>query len=274
MTVPGAGRLRALFDKHGAHPTKALGQNFVIDPNTIGKIVSIAGVGADDDVIEFGAGAGSLTAGLAAAARSVIAIELDHTLIPVLREVASMPNVTIIEGDALELDLSGFQVTKLVGNLPYNSAAQMVIRTLESAPQIMSLTVMTQKEVGERLAAEPGSDAYSGASVLVRYFAEARVAARISRSVFWPAPNVDSVLVTITRRRPEPLCDYAAFRTVVRAGFTQRRKTLRNTMGLVLGDPIRAEGWIVSAGLDPSVRAETVDLDGFVALARSMPATS
>ncbi|MBK5228393.1 MAG: 16S rRNA (adenine(1518)-N(6)/adenine(1519)-N(6))-dimethyltransferase RsmA [Actinobacteria bacterium] len=274
MTVPGAGRLRALFDKHGARPTKALGQNFVIDPNTINKVVSIAGVGSDDDVLELGAGAGSLTAGLAAVARSVVAIELDASLLPVLREVASAPNVTIVEGDALDIDLSSFRANKLVGNLPYNSAAHMVIKTLEDAPGVRTLTVMIQKEVGERLVAQPGTDAYSVASVLVRYFADARIATRISRNIFWPVPNVDSVLVSIVRREGDAPCDYQAFRTVVRAGFTQRRKTLRNTMALVTGDAARAEEWIAGAGLDPSVRAETVGLDGFVALARLIPRTS
>ncbi len=270
MTIPGAGRLGELFAKHGARPTKSLGQNFVIDPNTIKKIVAVAGIGPEDDVLEFGAGAGSLTAGLAAVARSVTAVEIDERVIPILREVVGeMDNVKVVAADAMTIELASLHVNSLVGNLPYNIAAPLVIRALEEAPQIDSLTVMTQREVGERMAAGPGSKAYGSASVIVSYFADARVAARISRNVFWPVPNVDSVLVSIVRRDPRPEAEYARFQQIVRAGFAQRRKTLRNTLSSLVADGETAHRWITEAGLDPGARAETIPLEGFLALAQS-----
>lgn len=263
----GARRLRALLDAHGVRPSKALGQNFVIDPNTIRKVVEAAGLRGTEDVLEIGAGAGSLTVGLASAARRVIAVELDRRLLEVAREVtAPLSNVEVVAGDALELDLAPIAATRLVANLPYNVAATVVLRVLEEAPQIESLTVMTQREVGERLAAEPGSKVYGQTSVLAAYWATARVAARVSRRAFYPVPNVDSVVVLLERRARLPDVDRAAFYAVVKAAFGQRRKTLRNSLAALAGSAGAADGAVRAAGLPDMTRPEQVGLDGFVAL--------
>lgn len=267
----GARRLRELLDAHGATPRKALGQNFVIDPNTIRKVVEVAGVRGEDAVLEIGAGAGSLSLGLAATAGRVVAVEFDRALIPVLRAaVGGLDAVEIFEADALTLDYGAIEATKLVANLPYNIATPLVLKVLEEAPSIRTLAVMTQKEAGQRLAAVPGSKAYGAPSVLVAYSATARVAARVSRRAFYPVPNVDSVIVRLDRRAAEPPVPREPFARIVRAAFAQRRKTLRNNLTPVAGSATKAEAWIIKAGLDPGARAETVDLDGFVALAESL----
>ncbi|MEA2434874.1 MAG: rRNA (adenine1518-N6/adenine1519-N6)-dimethyltransferase [Actinomycetota bacterium] len=262
----GARRVGELLAKHGVRPNKALGQNFVIDPNTIRKVVETARLEPGDTVLEIGPGVGSLTRGLAGSAMRVIAVEIDERLIPVLQEGTSdLPNVEIVLGDALKADLGSFGATKLVANLPYNVAVPIVMRALETAPDITRLTVMAQREVGERLAASPGSKVYGAPSVLVRYYSEPLVVARIARNAFFPVPNVDSVLVELTRHEP-PNVEGAAFFAVVRAAFGQRRKSIRNSLGSLLG-PV-ADETIHAAGLDPSVRPEQLTLEGFVTLAR------
>lgn len=272
MTSPllGARRIRELFETHGIRPHKELGQNFVIDPNTIRKVVDVARLSEHDSVIEIGAGAGSLTLGLAAAAERVTAVEFDSRVVPALREsLAGVTNVDVVEADAMKLDFAAVDATSLVANLPYNIAVPLVSKVLEDAPQVSSLTVMTQREVGERLAARPGSKAYGQVSVLVAYRASARVAARISRNAFWPVPAVDSVLVRIDRRR-EADVDYAVFRRAVRTAFQQRRKTLRNTLSEVAGSPAAAEAVLAQANVEPAARPEAVDLDGWVAISESL----
>ncbi len=256
--------MRAAFEAHGLRPTKALGQNFVIDPNTIRKVVDVAGVQKTDRVLEIGAGAGSLTLGLAAVADKVTAIEFDHRLLPVLEEMlAGVSNVEVIAADALEVDLSGLDARILVANLPYNIAVPVVMRVLEHAPTIETLVVMTQREVGERLAASPGSKTYGQVSVLVNYYAEVSLAGKVSRRAFWPVPNVDSVLVRLVRH-PPPDVDRALLIRVVKAAFGQRRKTLRNAL---LGAGFQGIGdAVVAAGLDPAVRAEDLALGDFVTL--------
>jgi len=266
----GARKVRELLDEHGIRPRKALGQNFVIDPNTIRKMVAFAQVAPDDSVVEVGAGAGSLTLALAMVARRVVALEKDTKLIPVLEQVLQgHGNVEIIQGDALEHDLRALEVEHLVANLPYNVAATVVLRALEGAPEIASLTVMTQREVGERLAAGAGSKAYGLSSVLVAYFAEARVVTRVSRRAFWPEPNVDSVIVRLVRR-PSPAVPQEVFFAVARAGFAQRRKMLRGSLRAVVDPPDRLEGALSKAGIDPTIRAEELDHLGFVALAEQL----
>ncbi len=266
----GARRIRELFETHGIRPHKELGQNFVIDPNTIRKVVDVAGDLSDKIVLEIGAGAGSLTLGLAGAARRVIAIEFDERVVPALREaLLGIDNVEVAEGDAMKLDYASLEATVMVANLPYNIAVPLVITVLENAPQITSLTVMTQREVGERLAATPGTKSYGQVSVLVGYWARATVAARISRNAFFPVPTVDSVLVRIDRREP-PEVSYARLNEIVKAAFAQRRKTVRNTLA-PLGDSVsEVERSIHDAGIDPSARPETVSLDGWVAITRQL----
>lgn len=259
----GARRLRSLLAEHAVRPVKSLGQNFIVDPNTIRKIVAVSGVGSDDRVLEIGAGAGSLTLGLAGVARGVVAVELDARLEPVLRAaLKDVSNVEIIVRDARTMDLTRLDVTHAAGNLPYYAAANITLHVLQNAPQIEDMTVMTQKEVGQRLAAAAGSKSYGQTSVLVAYYGLAEVVARVSRRAFYPVPNVDSVLVRI-RRTGSPPVDPARFGTVVRAAFAQRRKTLRAALAAVLD-----EASIHRAGIDPAARAEQLDLQDFVALAR------
>lgn len=266
----GARRLRAAFEAHGVRPTKSLGQNFVVDPNTIRKVVDVARVRADDRVLEIGAGAGSLTLGLAAAAAHVVAVELDARLLPVLGEMlTAVGNVEVVAADAMTVSLGGIDATKLVANLPYNIAVPVVMRVLQEAPQISELVVMTQREVGERLAAQPGSKAYGQVSVIVRYFGTPSVAAKISRRAFWPVPGVDSVLVRIQREDPPDVAPDVLI-PVVRAAFAQRRKTIRNTLAAAGFGGIDAA--LASGGIDPGSRAEQLSLDDFVAVANSVRA--
>lgn len=262
----GARRLRELFDAHAIRPTKVLGQNFVIDPNTIRKVVSAAQVEPRDRILEIGAGAGSLTIGLAAAAARVIAVEYDTRLLPVLEtSLEGLGNVEVVAADALELPLGDLDANKLVANLPYNIAVPVVMRVLDEAPQIEDLVVMTQREVGERLVATPGTKAYGQVSVIASYYARASLVAKVSRNAFYPVPNVDSVLVAL-RRTPPPEVDRDALFSLVRAGFSQRRKTLRNAAG---GGPEGDElaAILASLGLDPAARAEQLTLADFVAIA-------
>jgi 16S rRNA (adenine1518-N6/adenine1519-N6)-dimethyltransferase len=270
QTVPGARRLRAALAGHGVTPRKSLGQNFVIDPNTIRKVVDVAGVTAQDRVLEIGAGAGSLTLGLAQVAAHVTAVEIDPRLIDVLVEMlADSGNVDIVAGDALKLPLGSFDADALVANLPYNVATPLVLRVLREAPAIASLTVMTQREAGDRLAARPGSKLYGHVSVVVAYFGEARVASAVSRRAFYPIPNVDSVLVRIDRTQPAHAEDPEWLFAVIRAGFSQRRKTLRNALASLAGVEA-AEAAIAAAGIAPGARAEELDLARFMALSRAL----
>jgi 16S rRNA (adenine1518-N6/adenine1519-N6)-dimethyltransferase len=266
----GAKRLRVLLDSYGANPKRSLGQNFVIDPNTIRKVVEVAGISAQHDVLEIGAGCGSLTLGLAARARHVTGVEIDDRLVALLGEsLSGVTNVDVIHADALTLDLSSIAATVLVANLPYNIATHLVLRVLEEAPQITDLVVMTQKEVGERLASTPGSKAYGQTSVMVRYFGRAHVAAQISRRAFWPVPNVDSVLVRVTREVP-PDVDRDRLFQIVRAAFSQRRKTLRNTIAPVAGSTELAAAALERAGVSPRARAEELSLADFVTLTKAV----
>jgi len=266
----GARRLRAAFEARDLRPTKALGQNFVVDPNTIRKVVDVAGVEPTDRVLEVGAGAGSLTLGLAAAAKHVTALEFDRRLLPVLDEMlAGVTNVDVVAADVLEIDLSTIDAGILVANLPYNIAVPVVVRVLEQAPDVQTLVVMTQREVGERLVAGPGSKTYGQVSVIVRYFARASLAAKVSRQAFWPVPNVDSVLVRLERVAPPTGTDRSHLFRVIKAGFAQRRKTLRNALAAAGFSQVEAA--MAAAGVAPTARAEDLELAHFVLLAQNLP---
>jgi 16S rRNA (adenine1518-N6/adenine1519-N6)-dimethyltransferase len=267
----GARGLRQVLDRHGFRPTRTLGQNFVIDPNTIRKVVAAAQVGSDDVVLEIGAGAGSLTLGLARSVRRVIAMEADARLLPVLQEtLEDVGNVEIVHGDALEENLDAFGACGMVANLPYNIATSVVLRTLEDAARIRAVTVMVQKEVGERLAAGPGSRIYGATSVMAAYWAVPEVVARISRTAFWPVPEVESVLVRAVRRGAYPEVDRTLLWRVIHAAFAQRRKTLRSTLASLAGSPEEAAELCLRAGVAPGARPEAVGLEGFVAIARGL----
>jgi 16S rRNA (adenine1518-N6/adenine1519-N6)-dimethyltransferase len=271
----GAAALRAVLQRHDIRPAKALGQNFVIDPNTIRKMIGVAGIQREDVVLEIGPGAGSLTRGLASRAKGVVAVEKDARLMPVLEEtLADFHNVKVLTADALEVDLDPFGATALAANLPYNVAAILVIEVLEKAPQIRTLTVMTQKEVGERLAAPPGSKTYGKSSVMVALHARATVAAKVSRRAFWPVPNVDSVIVRIERSDRPLHDDAAAFEKVVGACFSSRRKTVRNGLVTLTSDPATAKEVLSAANIDPSARAEVLSPVQFAALTDAFVKTS
>ena len=255
-----------LLRRHGLAPRQRLGQNFVVDPNTVRRIARLAGVGAGDHVVEIGAGLGSLTRALLDTGARVTAIELDEGLVEVLRE--TVPEATIVAADARRADwpaLLGGQPAVLVANLPYHVATPLVADLLDDVPLIERMLVMVQAEVGQRLAAGPGSKAYGAVSVKVAYWAEASVVGRVAPSVFLPRPKVDSALVAIRRRDvpagPVGVPPEALF-TLVRAGFSQRRKTLRRSLaGLVDAADFAA------AGVDPGARAEQLDVAAWGRLA-------
>jgi len=267
----GAARIRALLDEHGLAPSRALGQNFLVDPNTSRRIAGASGAGSGDHVLEVGPGLGSLTLALAELGAHVTAVELDRYLVPVLEEVVAgmEPPVRVVHGDALDVDLgellAGAARWRLAANLPYNVGTTIFLRVLEEAPAVTGGVVLVQREVAERLAARAGDDAYGIPSVKAAWWADVRVAGRVPASVFHPRPRVDSAFATFERRDPPGGDDLRrrAF-ALVDAGFGQRRKMLRRSLaGLV--DPAQLE----AAGIDPTARAEQLALDDWVRLART-----
>ena len=260
----------ALLDEHGIRPSRALGQNFLVDPNTARRIVRLAGVGRGDRVVEIGAGVGSLTVALADAGAHVTAIEIDRHLAPALRSVVAGTGVEVIEGDARTLDwpaVLGDDSWAMVANLPYNVATPLVADLLDGVPAIARMLVMVQREVGERLAAGPGDEAYGAVSVKVAYWATAKVVGRVPPTVFTPQPRVESALVEIIRRDgPAVDAPYDRLFQLVRAGFATRRKMLRRALAGVL-DPAAFEG----AGIAPDARAEELDVAAWGRLAAWSP---
>lgn len=258
-----------LLAEHGIRPSRALGQNFVADPNTVRRIARLAAVGPGDHVIEIGPGLGSLTLALAATGASVTAVEADRHLLPALESVlAGCERVRVVHGDAMRVDwdllLSASRRWVMVSNLPYNVATPLVADLLDRVPAVERMLVMVQREVGERLCAPPGSHAYGAVSVKVAYWASAALAGRVPPSVFHPRPSVESVLVAVTRRGepavagvpPEELF------ALVRAGFAGRRKMLRRSLAGLVGP----EGF-AAAGVPPESRAEQLDVRSWGRLA-------
>lgn len=229
--------LRALLDDYGLKPSRALGQNFVVDPNTVRRIARLANVGAGDLVLEIGAGLGSLTLALVETGAEVHAMEVDRYLLEPLRGVVEARGVTVHHANALEADyeeiLEGREAV-VVANLPYNVATPLVLHLLESEPLIRRMLVMVQKEVGERFAAHAGDEAYGAASLRLQYFADARIVGKVPPTVFFPKPNVESALVSIVRResvRVDPsFVSEADLFEVIRTSFGQRRKMLRRSL--------------------------------------------
>ena len=263
-----------LLARHGLHPRRALGQHFVVDPNTVRRIARLAGVGPGDRVVEVGAGLGALTLALAETGATVTAVEVDGRLLPVLREVVEPAGVRVVEGDALRLDwdavlgdvaVGGGPPWVLVANLPYNVATPLIADLLDGVPAIGRMLVMVQREVAERLAAGPGDEAYGAVSVKVTYWATARVAGLVPPSVFLPPPKVESALVDI-RRRPAPAVadvDPARLFNLVSTGFGQRRKMLRRSLAGLVGPEEFA-----CAGVAPQARPEDLDVTAWGRLAR------
>jgi 16S rRNA (adenine1518-N6/adenine1519-N6)-dimethyltransferase len=265
--------VRGLLAQHGLRPSRALGQNFLADPNTARRIARLAGVEAGDRVLEIGAGLGSLTLALLERDCHVLALELDRKLLPLLEQVvAGQGDVRIETGDALTADLEsmlGGGRWRCVSNLPYNVATPVVLRLLESTASVESGLVMVQREVAERWVAAPGSAAYGAVSVRVAYYAHAKIVGMVPRTVFVPAPKVDSALVELDRRDAPPVKVPSRERLfeLVRAGFAHRRKMLRRTLPSVLGE--RTLSVLHEARIDPRTRPQELGLTEWASLARA-----
>lgn len=268
--------MRELADRHGIRPKRSLGQHFLIDPNLARAIAADAGVGAGDRVLEIGAGLGSLTRALAETGAEVLAVEVDPSLIPALQEsTAGLDGVRVLHGDASDgewRDELGDGDWVLAANLPYNVATHLVLDTLKNVPQVRRLVVMVQREVGERLAAGPGEDAYGIPSVRVAYRAEGTLVRRVPASVFWPRPKVESVIVRLVRRDEAPVgVDEDRLWAVVDAGFAERRKTMRNALRRLGVEGEEADRVLGAAAVEPSARAETLSLEEFARIAEALP---
>ncbi|NBE95781.1 16S rRNA (adenine(1518)-N(6)/adenine(1519)-N(6))-dimethyltransferase RsmA [Nonomuraea sp. KC401] len=279
MRLLGPAEIRILANKLDLRPTKKLGQNFVIDGGTVRRIVRVADLSPDDVVIEVGPGLGSLTLELLASAAHVVAVEIDpvlaHQLPITVTDRGVSEQLTVINADAMkisETDLLGFTPSALVANLPYNVAVPVVLHLLEALPSLRKGLVMVQSEVADRLAAGPGSKVYGVPSVKAAWYADVRRAGPVGRSVFWPAPNVDSGLVSLVRRDPPATtASREEVFAVIDAAFAQRRKTLRAALASWAGSPAQAETALRAAGVDPSARGEQLDIHAFVRIAESRP---
>ncbi|MDE3008192.1 MAG: 16S rRNA (adenine(1518)-N(6)/adenine(1519)-N(6))-dimethyltransferase RsmA [Acidobacteriota bacterium] len=269
MVTHSRAQITDLLTRHGLKPSRALGQNFVVDANTVRRVARLAEVGPGDFVLEIGAGLGSLTLALVETGATVEALEVDRYLLAALDEVVAPLGVVVHHVDALRADydtiLTG-RDTVIVANLPYNVATPLIMHLLEHVPLVKRLLVMVQYEVGERLAARAGDEAYGAASVRVQYFAEARVVGKVPPTVFVPKPHVDSALVAITRRDrvlidPSVVSDEALFE-VVRTAFAQRRKMLRRSLA-----EWASEGVFERAGVDATRRPEELTIEEFASLA-------
>lgn len=281
--------VRELAERLGVSPTKKLGQNFVIDPNTVRKIVRLAGVHAGDPVIEIGPGLGSLTLGLTEVGARVTAVEIDHRLAAELVNTARAmqpdavapgnERLSVIRSDALELthdhiaDLAAAPEV-LVANLPYNVSVPILMHLLELLPTLRAGLVMVQAEVGYRVASGSGSKEYGAPSAKAAWYGDWTIAGNVSRRIFWPVPGVDSVLVSYSRRETplgsedERLDTFA----LVNAAFAQRRKMLRQSLQSVVGSFSDTVAVLETAGIDPTLRAEQLEIDDFLAVARAATA--
>ena len=277
MSTPllGPAEIRDLADLLGIQPTKKLGQNFVIDANTVRRIVATAGVEAGQSVVEVGPGLGSLTLGLLAAGASVIAVEIDTRLATQLpltvEQLQPGAPLTVVTADALRITELPGEPTVLVANLPYNISVPVLIHFMETFRSIRSGLVMVQAEVGQRLAAPPGSKIYGSPSVKAAWFGTWTTAGQVSRQVFWPVPGVDSILVAFRLRTDEIGTETERLRTfaLVDAAFQQRRKMLRQSLAPVFGDAASASAALIRAGIDPTERGEQLTVDHFLAIARA-----
>ncbi len=276
----GPAEVRALAARLDLRPTKQRGQNFVIDPNTVRRIVRDAGVTAEDVVLEVGPGLGSLTLALLEVARAVVAVEVDPVLAGALpatvaqRAPAHADRLTVVAADALRVtELPGPGPTALVANLPYNVSVPVLLHLLALLPTLEHGMVMVQAEVADRLCAPPGSRVYGVPSVKAAWYATMRRAGAVGRTVFWPSPNVDSGLVAWTRREaPTSQTGREAVFAVVDAAFAQRRKGLRGALRGLAGSAETSEQALRAAGVDPRARGEQLELADFVRIADALAA--
>jgi 16S rRNA (adenine1518-N6/adenine1519-N6)-dimethyltransferase len=272
----GPADVRRLAAELGIRPTKKLGQNFVHDPNTVRRIVTVADLTPDDVVLEVGPGLGSLTLALLPACAAVVAVEIDPVLagrLPdTVRERAPglADRLHVVPGDAMRVSAADLPVapTALVANLPYNVAVPVVLHLMAELSSLVKGLVMVQSEVADRMAAGPGSKVYGVPSVKLAWYADARRAGPVPRSVFWPVPNVDSALVAF-KRRPDLVSsvDRKALFTLVDAAFAQRRKTMRAALAGWAGSAAEAERRLVEAGVDPGIRGEQLSVADFARIA-------
>ncbi len=278
--------LKALLQRHGVHLSKRFGQNFLIDRAHLMRVVEAAGIKPDDGVFEIGPGVGTLTVELAQRAQRVVSVELDRGVIPILRDVTtSFPNVTILEGDALKLDInealpmalgSAAPPYVVAANIPYNITSPILVRLLDHKRLFRSITLMVQKEVAERLSANPADADYGSLTVFAQFHAEVRMISVVPRGAFFPPPRVDSAIIHLIPRlvAPVDVPSEAAFFLVSRAAFGQRRKTLQNaltnapTLTFSRNQIIAA---IETAGIDGGRRGETLDLAELAAITRALP---
>ncbi len=274
----GPAEVRLLADRLGVRPTKQRGQNFVIDPNTVRRIVRTSAVDAEDVVLEVGPGLGSLTLALLGTGARVVAVELDAVLARALPATiaAYAPDQAdrfrVVEGDALRItEVPGPPPTALVANLPYNVSVPVLLHLMALLPSLRHGLVLVQAEVADRLAAPPGSRTYGVPSVKAAWFADVRRAGSVGRNVFWPMPNVDSGLVAWTHRDPPAVSATRedVFR-VVDAAFAQRRKTLRSTLKQLAGSAEAAEAALAHAGVDPMARGESIGVEQFALIAEGL----
>ena len=271
--VVGKSDLKDMMEKHDLRPSKSLGQNFVVDPNTILKIIRAANIEKGEQILEIGPGLGSLTSQLSVTSK-VVAIELDRYLIPALEEVLNhfgkRKNVEIVQEDAMKIDWQEFfaqrqGVWKMVANLPYNIATPLLVTLLENAPEIQAIYVMVQLEVGERFAASPKSKAYGIPSVKAQYWAETKVLGKVSPNVFLPVPKVDSAILQIIRKPSPPEVNYANFSRLIQTAFQHRRKMIRKSLNTLV--PLAN---FSIAELSPQARPEELSVTDWVKLAKTL----
>ena len=274
MSLLGAGEIRELAAKLDLKPSKSLGQNFVHDGNVCRKIVRTAGVTSTDIALEIGPGLGSLTLAMLEEAQSVIAVEIDSRLagqlpITVAAHTDRAHLLTVVNEDALTLKALPADPTVLVANLPYNVSVPVFLHLLEILPSLRSGVVMVQAEVADRLAAKPNSKEYGIPSVKAAWWADVTGAGSVSRNIFWPQPNVDSKLVAFTRRATpgDEELRKKVF-TIIDLAFAQRRKMLRSALSSMYGGSAAAEAVLTEAGIDPTLRGESLDIHGFCAIAK------
>lgn len=285
MDLHSRSTINYIKDKYGFSLRKGLGQNFLIDPRPLMEMIEGSGTGSEDLVIEIGPGIGALTAEAARAAAHVTAIELDDKLIPILSETLSgHENVDVVHGDVLDVDLeelirdrkSQYGIkgkTRIIGNLPYYITTPIVMKLLEGNIGVDSITIMTQKEVADRMKASPGGKDYGALSLMVQYRCKVEPVAKISKESFYPVPKVDSAIVNfrVLDEKPVAVEDEKLFFRCIKAGFGQRRKTLLNALSAGLGSPkIEIESILRDAEIDPGRRAETLSIEEFARLSNEM----
>jgi 16S rRNA (adenine1518-N6/adenine1519-N6)-dimethyltransferase len=266
--------IRDLADLLDIQPTKKLGQNFVIDANTVRRIVRVAGVVAGETAVEVGPGLGSLTLGLLETGASVVAVEIDNRLAAQLpltvQELQPGAKLTVITEDAMKVTDLPDAPSVLVANLPYNVSVPVLLHFLEHFPSLTRGLVMVQAEVGERLAAPPGSKVYGAPSAKAAWYGKWRTHGKVSRQVFWPVPNVDSILVGFDRAElPGTEAERLATFAIIDAAFQQRRKMLRQSLSSLLGSSAEASIRLEAAGLKPTSRGEELTVLDFLAVART-----